>query len=162
MPTRATGVPAASSSMPRLSFSVFSFFSSLSLCIFEAVKNSFLASFSFLSSSIALSIFSAGLCVLKTSFNCRYWSTSVGVNLNSASFSRLSSSSSIKRLVFFIAIAVRFGTCSLAGTFKLFSIFFRAGYPIRRRNNIPCFVVGWGGMRGFIFLLLPPFLLIKY
>lgn len=42
------------------------------------------------------------------------------------------------------------------------SIFFRAGYPIRRRNNIPCFAVGCGGMRGFTFLLLPPFLLIKY
>ena len=40
--------------------------------------------------------------------------------------------------------------------------FFRARYPIRRRNNIPCFAVGWGGMRGFTFLLLPPFLLIKY
>ena len=31
---------------------------------------------------------------------------------------------------------------------------FCAGYPIiRRRNNIPCFVVGWGGMRGFAFPL---------
>ena len=36
-------------------------------------------------------------------------------------------------------------------------IFFSAGYPIRRRNNILCFVVGWGGMRGFVFLLFPPF-----
>lgn len=36
-------------------------------------------------------------------------------------------------------------------------IFFSAGYPIRRRNNILCFVVGWEGMRGFVFLLLPPF-----
>lgn len=38
-------------------------------------------------------------------------------------------------------------------------IFFCAGYPIRRINNIHCSVVGWGGMRGFTF---PCFLLVLF
>ena len=122
-PISTIGVPAANSNPPILSLSVFSFISCFSFSVFEAAKNSFLACFNLFSSSIAFSIFSTGLWEANIALSCRYWSFSYGVSLNSASFSLLNSNSSSIKLVFLIAIVVRFGTCNLSGIRGLFSIF---------------------------------------
>ena len=68
-PTSTIGVPAAMSTIPRLSLSAFSFSSVLSRCIFDAVTYSFLIDFSSLSSSRALFIPSAGRDTLKVSLS---------------------------------------------------------------------------------------------